>query len=109
MPTNSQTRQTFALIAVIGIIALALGITVVYSISTGKTTTSTATQTVTSFGIRKGLSTVTKLIIISYVAHLIAYTCGTSSFVAGTINVDNSTTTEFIFRQQSTSHHNTDS
>jgi uncharacterized membrane protein YqgA involved in biofilm formation len=94
-----QTRQVVALVAIITIIALALGTTIGYSISAGRTTTSmsTQTQTITSYGFPRGLSTVTELIIISYVAQVTAYVCGSSSFVAGIVNGYTTNTTEYIF------------
>jgi hypothetical protein len=94
-----QARQVVALVTVIAIIALALGTTIGYGISSGRTTTlmSTQTETITSYGFPRGLSTVTELIIISYVAQVTAYTCGSSSFVAGTVNGYTTNTTEYIF------------
>jgi len=58
---------------------------------------STQTQTITSYGFPRGLSTATKLIIISYVAQVTAYVCGSSSFVAGIVNGYTTNTTEYIF------------
>jgi hypothetical protein len=51
----------------------------------------------TSSGIPQGLVTVTKLVIISYVESLAAYTSGTCSWVAGTAFINSSVTTEYIF------------
>ncbi len=51
----------------------------------------------TSSGIPQDLVTVTKLIIISYVESLAAYTSGTCSWVAGTAFINSSVTTEYIF------------
>jgi len=94
-----QTRQVVAIVTVIAIVALALGATIGYSISSGRTTPSISTQTRTiiSYVFPRGLSTVTKLIIISYVAQVTAYTCGSSSFVAGIVNGYTTNTTEYIF------------
>jgi len=94
-----QTRQVVALVTVIALIALALGTTIGYGISSAKTTTltTTQTQTITSYGIPQGLETVTKLVMISHVGDLTMVVCGTSTFPAGVLNIVDSTTTEYIF------------
>jgi hypothetical protein len=113
-----QTGQVIAFVTVVAIIALALGTTIGYSLSSGKPTTSlaprtqtitsyatpqtlttvtTQTQTVLSYASLKGITAVTKLIIISYVESLAAYTSGTCSWVAGTAYVNSSVSTEYIF------------
>jgi hypothetical protein len=94
-----QTRQVVALVTVVVIIALALGTTIGYSISSGRTTTlmSTQIQTITSYGIPQGLVTVTKLVMISHIGDLTVVDCGTSTFMGGAVEIVDSTTTEYIF------------
>jgi len=78
-----QTRQVVALVTVIALIALALGTTIGYGISSAKTTTltTTQTQTITSYGIPQGLETVTKLVMISHVGDLTMVVCGKARFL----------------------------
>ena len=94
-----KTGQVVALVIVVAIIGLAIGAAIGTSVSSGKTTTlmSTQTQTVTSNGIPQGLATVTKLVIVSNVLHVNAFACGTDTYAGGTANLENSTTTEYIF------------
>jgi len=92
-----RTGQFVTLVTVIIIIALALGTTIGYSISSVRTSTITQTHTITSYGILQGLVTVTKLVMISHVGDLTVVDCGTSTFMGGAVDIVESTTTEYIF------------
>ncbi len=105
---DMKTGVIIALVVVIGVIALALGATIGYSISsgrtstitlTGKTLTTSQTQTVTYYGTPQGLVTATELIMMVQGGEFGWVVCGTSTFPGGVAIVFNTTTTEYIFPQ----------
>ncbi|MFI5420638.1 MAG: hypothetical protein ACHQ1H_06690 [Nitrososphaerales archaeon] len=56
----------------------------------------TTVTTVTFGDVPQSLSTLTELVVINPVVHFTAYVCGTNTFVAGTVHVENTTTTEYV-------------
>ena len=95
-----QSRQVIGLVAVIAIICLALGAAIGITISSEKNTASitTQTQTVTSYEIPNHLTTLTRLVLVSYVTHYDTYICGTETYGGGTIYIESTNTTEYLFQ-----------
>ena len=86
-------------LAVIAVVALASGIGVSSLYARTQTitiaSTSTETRTLTSIAFPNG--TITKSIIIVTVENATAYACGTNTYIGGTAQAFQSTTTEFEF------------
>jgi hypothetical protein len=105
-----QGRQVVALLIVVTIIALAFGTAVGYAVFSKTTTTTIATtltppgiafystvnSTVTRFTVPATVGTITKLILITMLEHQTAYVSGTCSWVAATVVLNYSTTTEYV-------------
>jgi hypothetical protein len=86
-----QTSQVVAVIIVVGVIGLGLGVAIGYSVYSGKITTTYVTNP-------EGLSTVTKLVVISNALHEAEYVCGNSTpYVAGTVEIFSTNSTQYIF------------
>lgn len=77
----------------VAVIGLGLGVAIGYNIQSGKTTTTYLTRTT----IPGGLSTITKSIVVSTVAHVDAFVCGNSTpYVAGTEQIVIANSTQYI-------------
>jgi hypothetical protein len=95
-----KSCNVFLTFVAVAVIALALGTAVGYDISTGRTTTilSTHTQTLTSYSTITpvGLSTLSKVIVVTEVQYYIAYTSGTCSWVGDIVRVSVGNYTEYL-------------
>jgi hypothetical protein len=86
-----QSSRVVAIVIVVGVIGLGLGVAIGYSVYQGKTNSNYLTNP-------GGLSTVTKMVVVSDVLHEAEYVCGNSSpYVAGTVEIFSTNSSQYIF------------
>jgi hypothetical protein len=88
---NLQTSQVVAVVVVVGVIGLGLGVVIGYGVYQGRTTSTYITNP-------EGLSTVTKMVVVSDALHEAEYVCGNSTpYAAGTVEISSTNSTQYIF------------